>query len=139
MLIEFNFNKMEAIIEIKKGESPYKIIRSPWVKDEDGPLLFKLLSKKCLDGKIEVAYAVERTRGRKTILGRSIVKEEKFMEAVNAFRTAVWQSFPGIDLEVEEVEPIDASSPRSTSQYSVVRNTKIGIFWLKIKKCLGLI
>ena len=139
MLIEFNFNKMEAIIEIKKGESPYKIIRSPWVKDEDGPLLFKLLSKKCLDGKIEAVYVVERANGRKTILGRTIVEEERFMDAANAFRSVVWKFFPNVDLKIEDVEPIDISSPKSTSQYLVARNTKIGIFWLKIRKCLGLI
>jgi hypothetical protein len=128
---------MEAIIEVKKGESPYKIVRSPWLKDKEGPVLFKLLSKKCLDGKIEAAYVVERDSGRKTILGRTIVEEERFMDAANAFRSVVWKFFPDVNLEIEDVEPIDISSPKSTSQYSVVKNTKIGIFWLKIKKWLG--
>jgi hypothetical protein len=129
---------MEAIIEVKKGESPYKIIRSPWLRDEEGPVLFKLLSKKCLDGKIEAAYVVERRGGRKTILGRTIVEEERFMDAANAFRSVVWKFFPDVDLEIEDIEPIDISSPKSTSQYSVAKNTRIGIFWLKIKKWLGL-
>jgi len=129
---------MKAIIEIKKGESPYKIIRSPRLKDEEGDVLFKLLSKKCLDGKIEAVYVVERANGRKAILGRTVVEEERFMDAANAFRSVVWEFFPDVDLEIEDVEPIDISSPKSTSQYSVVKNTKIGIFWLKIKKWLGL-
>ncbi len=50
---------MKAIIEVNKGETPYKIIRSPWLKDKEGPVLFKLLSKKCRDGKIEAAYVKE--------------------------------------------------------------------------------
>lgn len=129
---------MRAIIEVRKGESPYKIIRSPRIRDKEGNVLFKLLSKKCLNGRIEVVYVVERDNGRKTILGRTIVDEEKFMDATNAFRSVVWKLFPGIDLEVEELEPIDTSFPRIASQYSVARNTKIGIFWLKMKKWLGL-
>ncbi len=129
---------MEAIIEVKKGETPYKIIRSPWLKDKEGPVLFELLSKKSLDGKIEVAYVVERRDGRKTILGRTIVEEERFMDAANAFRSVVWKFFPEVDLEIEDIEPVDISSPKSTSQYSVAKNTKMGIFWLKIKKWLGL-
>jgi len=129
---------MEAIIEVKKGETPYKIIRSPWLKDKEGPVLFELLSKKSLDGKIEVAYVVERRDGRKTILGRTIVEEERFMDAANAFRSVVWKFFPEVDLQIEDIEPVDISSPKSTSQYSVAKNTKMGIFWLKIKKWLGL-
>jgi len=129
---------MEAIIEVKKGETPYKIIRSSWLKDKEGPVLFELLSKKSLDGKIEVAYVVERRDGRKTILGRTIVEEERFMDAANAFRSVVWKFFPEVDLEIEDIEPVDISSPKSTSQYSVAKNTKMGIFWLKIKKWLGL-
>jgi len=129
---------MEAIIKVKKGESPYKIIRSPWLKDKEGPVLFKLLSKKCLDGKIETAYVIERPNGRKTVLGRTIVEEEKFLDAANAFRSVVWRFFPNVDLEIEDVEPIDISSPKSTTQYSVAKNTRIGIFWLKIKKWLRL-
>jgi len=43
-----------------------------------------------------------------------------------------------VDLEIEEVEPIDTSFPKSTLQYFVAKNTKIGIFWLKIKKWLKL-
>jgi hypothetical protein len=127
---------MEAIIEVKNGESPYKIIRSPWLRDEEGSVLFKLLSKKCLDKKIEVAFVVERTNGRKTILGKTIVEEERFMDAVNAFQSMVWKFFPDVNLEIEDVKPIDTSSPKSTPQYSVAKNTKIGIFWLKIKKWL---
>ena len=127
---------MEAIIEVKKGESPYKIIRSPWLKDEEGPVLFKLLSKKCLGGKIEAAYVVERPNGRKTVLGRTIVEEKRFMDAANAFRSAVWRFFPNVDLEIEDIESIDVSSPKSTSQYTVAENNKAGIFWLKIKKWL---
>jgi hypothetical protein len=125
---------MEAIIKVNKGESPYKIIRSPWLKDKDGPVLFKLLSKKCLDGKIEAAYVVERPNGRKTVLGRTIVEEERFMDAANAFRSVVWKFFPDIDLQVEDLESIDISSPKSTSQYTVAKNSKVGVFWLKIKK-----
>jgi len=129
---------MEAIIEVEKGESPYKIIRSPWLKDKDGDVLFKLLSKKCLDGKIEAAYVAERSNGRKTILGRTITEEERFMDAVSAFRSVVWKFFPDVDLEIEDIEPIDSFSPKSTSQYFVAKNTKRGIFWLKIRKWLGL-
>jgi len=128
---------MEAIIKVKKGESPYKIIRSPWLKDKDGPVLFKLLSKKCLDGKIEAVYVVERDSGRKIILGRTIVGEERFMDAANAFRSVVWKFFPNVDLEIEDIEPINISSPKSTAQYLVAKNTKIGNFWLRIKKWLG--
>lgn len=130
---------MEAIIKVKKGESPYKIIRSPWLKDKEGSVLFKLLSKKCLDGKIEVAYVVERADGRKTILGRTIVEEERFMDAVNAFRSMIWKFFPDVDLQLEDIEPIDISSPKSTSQYSVAKNTKRGSLWLRIKKWLELL
>ena len=129
---------MEAIIEVKKGESPYKIIRSPWLKDKEGAVLFKLLSKKNLDGKIEAVYVVERDSGRKTILGRTIVKEERFMDAANAFRSVVWKFFPNVDLKIEDIESVNISSPKSTSQYSVAKNTKIGIFYLKIKKWLRL-
>ena len=114
---------MEAIIKIKKGESLYKIIRSPWLKDKQGPVLFKLLSKKCLNGKIEAAHVVERTGGRKTILGRTIVEEERFMDVVNAFRSVIWKFFPDVDLKVEDLEQVDISSLKSTSQYSVGKNT----------------
>lgn len=129
---------MKAILEIKKGESLYKTIRSPWLKDNQGLVLFKLLSKKRCDRKIEAAYVVERRGGQKTIMGRTTTTEEKFHDAISAFRSMVWQFFPDVDLKVEDVEPIDVSSPRTTSQYTVAKNTKGGLFWLRMKKWLRL-
>lgn len=129
---------MKAIIEIKKGEQPYKIICSPWLKDSDGPVMFKLLSKKCGNGKIEAVYVVERTRGRKTILGSTTTEEERFMDVANAFREMVWQLFPGVDLAVEEIGPVDTDKPHSTSQYTATKSTKKGLLWLRIKKLLRL-
>ena len=129
---------MEAIIEVKKGEKPYKIIRSPWLKDSDGPVMFKLLSKQCNNGEIEAVYLTERSGGRKIVLGKTTIKEERFIDVANAFREMVWQFFPGVDLAVEEIEPINTSSPHSTSQYTAVKTTKKGLFWLRIKKWLRL-
>ncbi|MCK4554403.1 hypothetical protein KAU19_05600 [Candidatus Parcubacteria bacterium] len=129
---------MKAILEIKKHESPYKIIRSPWLKDSQGPVLFKLLSKKCCDGEIETVYVVERKGGRKTIIAKTTTSEEKFIDAVNAFRSMIWKLFPDVDLKVEDVEPINASCSKSTSQFTVAKNTKWGFFWLRMKKWLRL-
>jgi hypothetical protein len=129
---------MKAIIEVKKGESIYKIIRSPWLKDSDGPVMFKLLSKKRRDGQIEAVFLTERSGGIKHVLTRAVNPEEKFMDVANAFREAVWQFFPDVDLAVEEVEPIDADKPHSTSQYTAVRPNKKGLLWLRIKKWLRL-
>ncbi len=126
---------MKAILEVNKGESPYKIIRSPWLKDKEGPILFKLLSKKRCDGQIEAVFVTER-KTHKTILGRTIIPEEKFTDAANAFREGVWQFFPKVDLEIEGVEPVNVDSPKSNSEYTAIRNTRQGAFWLMIKKWL---
>jgi len=125
---------MQAIIEIKKGEQPYKIIRSPWLNDSQGPVMFKLLSKKCLDGNIESVYVVERRNGQKTVIASTNIKEDKFMDAANCFRQMIWKDFPQVDLTIEDIEPVNTSTPYSTSQYNAVKNTKKGIFWLKIKR-----
>ena len=127
---------MKAILEVKKGEQPYKIIRSAWLKDKDGPVLFKLLSKKRCNGQIEAVFVVER-KTQKIILGRSVVQEVRFIDVASAFRKMVWQYFPNIDLQVEDVEPVDVDLPKSTSQYAAARKTKKGIFWLKLKKWLS--
>ena len=127
---------MQAILEVKKGEQPYKIIRSPWLKDSDGPVLFKMLSKLRADGEIEAAYVVERKSGRKTVIARTTTPEDKFMDAISAFREMVWQQFPDADLRVEEVGPINTDKPHSTSQYTAAKATKGGVFWLRAKKWL---
>lgn len=127
---------MKAILEIKKGESAYKIIRSPWLKDSQGSVLFKLLSKKRCDGEIETAYVVERRGGGKTVIAETTTNEEKFTDAANAFRSMVWKLFPNADLKIEDVEPIDDSLQRRSSQYTAAKNTKWGFFWLALKKWL---
>ena len=127
---------MKAILEIKKGESAYKIIRSPWLEDSQGPVLFKLLSKKRRDGEIETVYVVERRGGRKTIIAKTTTNEEKFTDAANAFRSMVWKLFPSADLKIEDVEPINISSPGKSSQYTAAKNTKWGFLWLVLKKWL---
>ena len=127
---------MQAILEIKQGERPYRIIRSDWLKDSDGLVLFKLLSKLRADGKIETAYVVERRNGRKTILATTVTNVDKFMDAVSAFRQLVWQIFPDADLRLEDVMPIDYNNPQSSSQYSVAKNSFWGLLRLRLKKWL---
>ncbi len=128
---------MQAILEVKNNERPYQVVRSPWLKDSSGPMLFKMLSKIRPDGQIEAAYVIERRNGCKTVLARTTTSEEKFNDAVSAFRTMVWQFFPDVDLKLEEIEPIDSKRPKSTSQYTTAKNTKRGMFWLRIKKWLS--
>jgi len=126
---------MQAILKVDKGEQPYKIIRSPWLIDEEGSIMFKLLSKKRCDGQIEVVYLTER-RTHKRVMARSIVPEERFTDAASVFRQVVWRFFPNTDLEVEEVEPMNIDSPKSNSQYNVAKNTIKGALWLRIKRRL---
>lgn len=130
---------MEEIIEIKKGESPYKIIRSAWLEDAKGAVLFKLLSKKRLDGKIGIVYLAERINGEKIVLSRSIVGEMEFADAVYAFRSTVWKFFPEANLETEDFKLPEFFFSTSTSQYLVAENGKRGFSWLKIKKWLRII
>ena len=127
---------MEAIMEVKKGEQPYKMMRSAWLKDKDGPVLFKMLSKQKADKEIEAAYIIERSGGRKTVLGRTTTTEERFTDAVQAFRTMVWDNFPGVDLELEDIEPVNTDKPESTSQYTAAKNINGGHLWLRLKKWL---
>ena len=126
---------MKAILEVKKGEQPYQVVRSPWLKDKDGDVLFKMLSKKKADEEIEAAIVVER-RGHKTVLGRTTCSEEKFPDAVGAFRQMVWEMFPKVDLTVEDIAPVDVDKPNSNPQYTAVKANKRGFFWLRVKRWL---
>ena len=129
---------MQAIIEVKKGEKIYKIIKSPWLKDSDGDVLFKLLSKQKVDGEIETVVVVERGGGIKTPIIRTTTPEERFHEVVDVFRTVVWRDFPDVDLTIEDVEMPDIDKPKSTSQFIAAKNTKAGAAWVKFRKRLGL-
>ncbi|MFH0779972.1 MAG: hypothetical protein V1928_03900 [Parcubacteria group bacterium] len=129
---------MEALIEVKKGEKIYQIIRSPWLEDKDGPVLFKLLSKQKENGEIEAVVVVERTGGIKTPIIRTTTAEDEFHKVVECLRAVVWKDFPDADLAVEDVEPIDPDNAKSTSQYTAVKMNRRGIFWLKLRKWFGL-
>lgn len=128
---------MKAVIEIKKGESPYQAVRSEWLKDSQGDVLFKFLSKKMANGQIEGVVVVER-RGHKTVLGRTTCEEEKFPDAIAAFRQMVWKQFPQANLAVEDIEPVNTDDPNSTRQYTALKATRLNIFWLRLKKILRL-
>lgn len=126
-------NIMKFALEIKEGERIYQIIRSPWLKDAQGNVLFKLLSKVDAKGEIESAIVVERNGGYKTIIARTTVSEDKFPDVLSAFRSLVWQVFPNVDLKVEEVGEINKNT-KSNTQYTVANTTKWGLFKLWLKK-----
>ncbi|MBU4331618.1 hypothetical protein KKD19_06035 [Patescibacteria group bacterium] len=96
---------MQALLSINKGESIYRIMRSQWLRDEDGPILWKMLSKKCLDGKIEAVLYSQRASGRKYVYHNVVCSKEEFPKYIGTVREMIHKLFPDADLEIEDNIP----------------------------------
>lgn len=101
---------MEALLEVKKGERPYKCMNSPWLRDGDGPVMFRFISKLKADGRVELAYFTQRQDGRKYVLQHISFEDKEFLGVVQVIRESIWEFFPGTDLEVLDFDDIHPSS-----------------------------
>lgn len=127
---------MQALLSVNKGESIYKIMRSQWLRDSEGPILWKMISKKCRDGNIEVIFYSQRADGAKYVYQQAVLPEKEFPKFLGAIRRVVYRFFPDADLKIE-----DAPTPQITdsgltnvdpSRMTVYPAGKFGFFLAKL-------
>lgn len=117
---------MQALLEIKKGERPYKGGVSEWLRDDDGALVFKVISKKRLDGQIEFVCYTQRSDGIKRIIQHISFSEPDFWGVMDALHSSMKEFFPQFKLDVQN---IDLNNPEG---FRAVKNNNINILKLRI-------
>ncbi len=115
---------MQALLEIKSGERPYKMAVSDWFRDSDGAVTFKVISEKRLDGQIELVYYTQRGDGRKRVMQDIVIAEADFWRAMELIEESLKGFFPEIKFEVENIDFNDATQNR------VAHYDKLGIWKL---------
>lgn len=97
-----------AIMEIKKGERPYKIIDTGFLPGGflQRRLRFVLLSKKMKNGKIGWVTYTQREGKEKIPQFSGQIKETRFMDVVQAHRQVVQQMYPDADLRLEDFQEL---------------------------------
>jgi len=126
---------MQSLLEIKSGETPYKVAVSDWFRDADGAVMFKVISKKRPDGEIELVYYTQRGDGRKRVIQDIIIAEADFWRVMDIIKESLKEFFPGIKFKVENIDFSDKTQAR------VAQANKFGVWkllfisWLK---CQGM-
>jgi len=116
---------MQALLEVKKGEKLYKSAISQWLRDEDGALVFRVISKKRLDGQIELVCYTLRADGIKRVIQHISFAESDFWGIMEALDESMKEFFPDIKFEVQNIDMAD------TESYRVMKNTRLNVFYLK--------
>jgi hypothetical protein len=101
---------MQALLEVKKGEHPYKAAVSQWFRDEDGPLCFRMISKKRKNGQIEMVCYTLRKDGLKRVIQHISFAEKDFYDIISLLEKSLKQFFPEIELNPENVDVSNQSN-----------------------------
>lgn len=127
---------MQALLSVNQGEKIYKIMTSQWLRDEQGPILWKMISKKCQDGDIEVVFYSQRASGAKYIYKHVVIEEKYFPKFIGTIREVVYSFFPDADLQVEDMPTpqVTDSGPTNIdpSRMTVYPTGKFGLFIAKL-------
>lgn len=99
-----------ALLNVEKGERIYKCMNSEWLVDDDGPIMFRFISKLRKDGQIELVLFTQRQDNRKYILQHISFAEKDFLGMLQTIKKAVWQFFPGAKIETVDFEDMPSSS-----------------------------
>lgn len=124
---------MRALIEIKTGESPYKMAVSEWLRDSDGAVMFKVISKKRQNGEIELVYYTQRGDGRKRVMQDIIIAEADFWRAMDLIEESLKEFFPSIKFKVENIDINDRGQTTTAPATEWGARRLLFISWLKCK------
>lgn len=122
---------MQALLEVKKGEKPYKTAVSEWMRDEDGAVIFKVISKKRLDRQIELVCYTQRSDAMKRVIQHISFAEKDFWGIMDALESAMKQFFPDIKFDVQNVDMNDHET------YHIVKNTNLNRWKLRLFSWIG--
>jgi len=114
-----------ALLSVNKGERSYKCMNTEWLVDDDGPLMFRFISKLCKDGKVELVFFTQRQDNRKYVLKDIIFDQEDFSKTFSAIRETIWGFFPNAKVEAVNDEELSSNS------YTALPNNRFGLFLLK--------
>jgi len=117
---------MQALLNINKGEKPYKMAVSDWLRDEDGAVMFRIISKKRLDGQIEFVYYTLRSDGKKRVIQHISFAEKDFWAIFDAAEDSLKPFFPNFKFTSQN---IDLNEPEG---FRTVKNNRINILKLHV-------
>lgn len=123
---DHNYNIMIALLEINEGEEPYRAAVSQWLRDEDGALVFKVISKKRRDGQIEFICYTQRSDAQKRIIQHISFAEENFWKIMDTLEQSLRHFFPDIKFAMQNVTLTQQEG------YRVLKNNKFNLFRLAI-------
>lgn len=124
---------MLSLLEIKSGESFYKIAVSQWQRDADGAVFFKVISKKRKDGQIELVYYTQRGDGRKRVLEDIIIAAADFWPVMDLIEESLKGFFPEIKFKVENIDLNDRRQVNIAPATSWGARRLLFMSWLKCK------
>lgn len=118
---------MKALLEIKKGEVPYKTAVSDWLYDKDGAVVFKVISKKRkIDGEIEFVCYTQRSDGIKRPIQHISFGEEDFWKVMDTLEESLREFFPKIKFYVQNIDLSDGEG------YRIVKSSRLNVFRLQM-------
>ncbi|MBU2037054.1 hypothetical protein KJ866_02530 [Patescibacteria group bacterium] len=124
---------MKALLRIDKDERPYKIAVSDWLRDEDGAVIFKVVSKKRRDGKIEMVYYTQRSDSCKRVMQHISFDESEFWKVLGAIKDSLRPFFPEIKFDIQNINIDDRETSR-TAKANIFGTAKLlFITWLTCK------
>lgn len=122
---------MRALLEIKLGESLYKMAVSEWLRDSDGAVIFKVISKRRSDGQIELVYYTQRGDGRKRVMQDIIIAEADFWRAMDLIGESLKGFFPEIKFRVENIDLNDRGQNTTAPATKWGARRLLFMSWLK--------
>lgn len=118
-----------ALLNIEEGEIIYKCGTSEWLVDADGPIMWRFISKKRKDGKIEMVIFTQRQDNRKHIMQYISFAESEFLGIIQAVRQAMWQLFPGAKFETNDFNDMPSSAYHTARTDTPLGFWKIRLIW----------
>lgn len=97
------FDLTRPHLRIAPGETIYKILTTPWIYGGKTTVVFRVISKVCRNGRIEVVHYTETDKGKFTTAAHVVMHERKFPKFLKMVESAINHMFPGILLSEERV------------------------------------
>ncbi|MBI2923687.1 MAG: hypothetical protein HYY18_21735 [Planctomycetes bacterium] len=94
-------------ISLRKGEQAHSLMTTPWHEGKGGEMCWRLISKKRLDGRIEVVHFIRQKSGIEMLSAHVVCAENKLEDLLAKIKNAIWQFAPGLEIRVGRMEDFD--------------------------------
>lgn len=99
---------MKAFLNLRKGETIHRVMTTPWTSGTGGDVCWRLISKRRLDGRLEIIHFIRMRAGNELISAHVVCAEDKFEGLVEKIREAIGKFAPGLAMKIGPLSDFDA-------------------------------